>query len=189
MRRICGPTLLGLALAFSCGGPAAAGDFDLSLNSHAVRASYGTPLGDGLRLEGGWLHDSDEGDVAHAGLLVTGDAAQGSQKLTAGVGVRLAYLAGEGNDRDGYALGIGGALRWIVPRNDRFAVSGELYWAPDILSGGDAEEYLDGTVRLGYRVLPQAEIYLGARYVGADYDNRPSIRFDTGLHAGFNLRF
>ena len=189
MRMICGPALSGLALAFSCGGPAAAHDVDLSLNSHAVRVSYGTPVGDGLRLEGGWLHDSDEGDVAHAGVLVTGSVAPANQKLTGGVGVRLAYLAGEGNDREGYALGVGGALRWSVPRNDRLAVSGEWYWAPDILSGGDSTKYVDGTVRVGYRVLPQAEVYVGARYVGADYDNRPSIRFDTGMHAGFNLRF
>jgi hypothetical protein len=76
-----------------------------------------------------------------------------------------------------------------VPRYNRFAVSGELYWAPDLLTGGDADEYVDGTVRVGYSVTRQADVYVGARYVSADYDNRPSIKFDTGLHAGFNLRF
>jgi hypothetical protein len=68
-------------------------------------------------------------------------------------------------------------------------VTGELYFAPDILTGGDAEEYVDGTVRVGYSVTRQADVYLGARYVSADYDDRPSIKFDTGLHAGLTLRF
>lgn len=181
--------LLSSALLYCTVATAVAHEIDLSLNSDAVRVTYANEVGDGLRLEGGWLHDGDKGDVAHAGLLVTGAASPASQKLTAGVGVRLAYLDGEGSQREGYALGVGGLVRWVIPRYDRFAVSGEGYWAPDVLSGGDATEYLDGTVRLGFSVTRQAEVYVGARYTRADYDNRPEVHFDTGLHAGFNLRF
>ena len=169
--------------------PAQAHEIDFSVNANAFRAVYATALGNGLRLDGGWLYDSDEGDVFHAGLQVTGDAGTGNHNLTAGIGARLAYLDGDGNGRSGYALGLGGSVRWVIPRYDRFAVSGEYYWAPDILSGGDAKKYVDGTVRLGFSVTRQADVYVGARYTGADYNNRPSILFDTGMHAGFNLRF
>ena len=183
-------SLLFSALLYCTVTAAVAHEVDLSLNSDAVRAAYANAVGDGLRLEGGWLHDSDKGDVVHAGFLVTGDASPGGQKLTAGVGIRLAYLDAEGSSQsEGYALGVGGLVRWVIPRYDRFAVSGEGYWAPDVLSGGDATGYLDGTVRLGFSVTRQAEVYLGARYTRADYDNRPDVLFDTGLHAGFNLRF
>jgi hypothetical protein len=180
--------LAGAALACAA-GPALAHEIDLGLNADAFRAAYATPVGDGLRLEGGWLHDGDEGDLVHAGFLVTGDAAPGSQTITAGIGGRLAYLDAEGSSRDGYALGVGGSARWVLPRYDRFAVYGELYWAPDILSGGDIEEYTDATLRLGYSVTRQAEVYVGARHACADSDDRPSMCFDTGMHAGFNLRF
>ena len=182
-------TLLCSALLYCTVMPAVAHEVDLSLNSDAFRVTYANEAGDGLRLEGGWLHDGDKGDVAHAGFLVTGDASSGGQNLTAGVGVRLAYLDAEGSQREGYALGIGGQVRWVIPRYDRFAVSGEGYWAPDVLSGGDATRYLDGTVRVGYSVTRQADVYVGARYTRADYDERPDVLFDTGLHAGFNLRF
>ncbi len=182
-------TLLCSALLYRTVMPAVAHEVDLSLNSDAFRVTYANEAGDGLRLEGGWLHDADKGDVAHAGFLVTGDASSGGQNLTAGVGVRLAYLDAEGSQREGYALGIGGQARWVIPRYDRFAVSGEGYWAPDVLSGGDATRYLDGTVRVGYSVTRQADVYVGARYTRADYDERPDVLFDTGLHAGFNLRF
>ena len=196
--------LLGLArpgqaflayVVFSCVGlfclaaTAGAHEIDLSINSNALRAVYATSLGDNLRLDGGWLYDSDEGDVVHAGLQVTGDAGTGNKSLTAGIGARLAYLDGDGGGRSGYALGVGGSLRWVLPRYDRFALSGEYFWAPDILSGGDAEKYVDGTVRIGFSVTRQAEVYVGARYTGADYNDRPSILFDTGMHAGFNLHF
>ena len=194
MRILSGLARLGLPIlscvSLSCMvATAGAHEIDLSVNSSAFRAVYATALGDGLRLEGGWLYNSDEGDVVHAGFLVTGDAAPGNQKLTAGIGARLAYLDGDGSRRNGYALGVGGSVHWVLPGYDRFALSGEGYWAPDVLSGGDAEKYVDGTVRLGFSVTRQAEVYVGARYTGADYDDRPSILFDTGLHAGFNLRF
>jgi hypothetical protein len=193
MRNLFGPARLGLPLfliaMLSTGAMAVAHEIDLSLNEDALRLAYATEVGKGLRIDGGFLTDSDEGEVVHAGFQVMGDAAPGGQKLTAGIGGRLAYLDGDGSKREGYALGLGGSFRWPIPRYNRFAVSGELYWAPDILTGGDAEEYVDSTVRVGYSVTRQADVYVGARYVSADYDNRPSIKFDTGLHAGLNLRF
>lgn len=170
-------------------GTAGAHEVDLSFNDSAVRVVYATEFRDNLRLDAGWLGDSDEGNVVHGSFLVTGDAAPGNQPLKAGVGLRLALLGGDGGDRDGYALAIGGQLRWAIPRYNRFAVTGEYYWAPDILSGGDAEKYVDGTVRLNYSITRQAEVFVGARYTGADFDDEPSILFDTGLHAGLNLRF
>ena len=81
--------------------------------------------GDSLRLEGGLAPRRRRGRRVHAGLQVTGDAAPGNQKLTAGIGARLAYLDGDGSNRSGYALGIGGSVRWVIPRYDRFALSGE----------------------------------------------------------------
>ena len=189
MRILNGLALPGLALCLFVLAPASAHEIDLGLNSGAFRVAYATPVGDGLRLEGGWLRDSDEGDVVHAGFLVVGDAAPGNQKVTAGVGARLAFLDANGSGREGYALGVGGSVRWAIPRYDRFALSGEAYWAPNVLSGGDAEGYIDSSIRLGYSVTRQAEVFVGARYTGADYDNRPSMLFDTGMHAGFNLRF
>jgi hypothetical protein len=190
MRYLTGLARLGLPLFILCSAaPAVAHELSLDLNDSAFRVTYVAPLRDAVRLDAGWLRDGDEGDVVHAGFQVTGDAAPAGQKVTAGVGVRLALLDGEGSGREGYALGIGGSLRWVIPAYDRFVVSGEYYWAPDLLSGGDAEEYFDGTVRVGYSVTRQAEVYVGARYTGANYEDRPCILFDTGLHAGFDLRF
>lgn len=188
MRIRTGLVLLGLPF-FLIGAPAGAHELNLGFNDDALRATYATGFGNNLRFETGWLTDSDKGDVIHAGLLVTGEMQRSGQPLTGGLGARLAYLDGEGNQREGYAVGVGGQVRFVLPRADRFFIFGEYYWAPDILSGGDAEKYVDGTIRVGYNVTRQAEVYVGARYTGADYDNGASILFDTGMHIGLELRF
>lgn len=184
-----GPAFLVLSGLSGLSSAAAAHEIDISVNGDAFRSVFATSLKDNLRVEGGVLHNGDAGSLVSAGLLVTGDVTPGGEKLTAGIGARLAWLDGDGSQRDGYALGLGGSVRWALPRYERFAVSAEGYWAPEVLSGGDADEYLDGTVRFGYSVTRQADVYLGARYVRADYNNRPSTFFDTGLDVGFNLRF
>lgn len=184
-----GPAVLLLFGLSSLSSAAVAHELDISVNEDAFRSVFTLTLQDNLRIEGGVLHNSDSGSVISAGLQVTGDVATAGEKLTGGIGARLAYLDGDGSQRDGYALGLGGSVRWALPRYERFALSAEGYWAPEVLSGGDAEEYLDGTVRFGYSVTRQADVYLGARYVRADYDNRPSTHFDTGMNIGFNLRF
>ena len=184
-----GSAVLAFLGLLSLSSAAVAHELDISVNDDAFRSVFTLTLQDNLRLEGGVLHNSDDGNVISAGLLVTGDVAPAGEKLTGGIGARLAYLDGDGSQRDGYALGLGGSVRWALPGYERFAVSAEGYWAPEVLSGGDAEEYVDGTVRFGYSVTRQADVYLGARYVRADYDNRPSALFDTGMNIGFNLRF
>ena len=91
--------------------------------------------------------------------------------------------------RDGYALAVGGTSRWVVPGSARFSVSGDAYLAPEVLSGDDAEEYIDLSVRGGYAITRQADVYVGARYVRAEYERRPDSYFDTGMHLGLNIRF
>lgn len=170
--------------------PLSAGELNLGLNSDTFRIQYATPLNESLHLGLGWLHDSDDdGDVLHADLQVTGDALSPGQGLVAGLGGRLAWFEGDSSKQDGYALALGGSFRWQVPRYNRFGVAGELFWAPDLLTGGDAEEYQDAGLRLTYNVIRQAQVFVGARYVRAEYKNRADVHFDTGWHAGLSLRF
>mgnify|MGYP000918247662 FL=1 len=93
---------LGLPLLFAS-ATAGAHEIDLSFNDDAFRVTYATVVQGNLRLDAGWLSDDggQEGDLVHGSFLVTGDAAPGRQKVTAGVGVRLAYLDGDGRDQDG----------------------------------------------------------------------------------------
>ncbi len=181
------PWLAGLVVI--CGQPLMAQQLDLSFNDDAVRGVYTVELRRDVRADAGWLHDKDAGDVLHAGLVVGGEASSGPQSIQAGLGGRLFYLDGEKRNQEGYGLAVGGTLRVIVPEIDRIVIGAALYYAPDVLVGSDAEEYIDLSVRAAYRVTRNAEAYLGARYVRADFERGRDARFDTGFHIGLDLRF
>jgi hypothetical protein len=44
-------------------------------------------------------------------------------------------------------------------------------------------------VRVGYSVLRDGDVYLGLRRIQAEYKGSGRFTFDSGLHAGFELRF
>ena len=165
-------------------------ELDLSFNSDAFRFVYANTIPDrSLRLDAGWLHNSDDGDLLHAGVQLVSNATSGPDPVVAGIGGRLAYLNGERSNQDGLALAVGGSLRMPIRGLNRFAVAGEVWYAPDVLIIDDAEEYLELILRGSYNITRQAEVYLGARYVRAEYQRAPDFRFDTGMHLGLNLKF
>jgi hypothetical protein len=180
-----------LAVLALVAGPAmgAGNEIDLGLNADAIRLYYAhTFESAGVRTDGGWLHHQDIGDVAHFGIQVVGKASPRGG-VDAVIGARVFYADGEGSNREGYGLAPGVSVIWTLPRFNRVSLAGEAYYAPDILAGGDAEEYIDTSARVAYAVTRQARVYAGVRYVGADFDRAGEPRFDTGLHAGFNVTF
>jgi hypothetical protein len=163
---------------------------DLSFNSDALRLQYAHEFkSNAMNLDAGWLYNSDTGDAVHVGFYVAGEASSGSNPVTAGVGVRLVYTNGDLSNQSGFALPIGGFVRYSPRKANRLAIDGQAYFAPDVLSLGDAEQYEDFTLRFSYNVIQAADIYIGARYVKGEYKNVAAARFDTGLHIGATVRF
>ena len=161
----------------------------LDFNQDAWRAAWNHAVGSGpLHLDTGWLHHQDNGDAVHLGLLVTGETSS-APGMTGGLGGRVFLLDAEGGDGEGYGVGLGGALRYVLPRYDRFAMEIEGWFAPDVLTGGDAEGYRDLGARLEYSVTRQAGVYVGARYVRGDYEDGGDRYFDTGMNIGIHLQF
>lgn len=179
-------TLFGMALVCA---QASADSVDLSFNSDAVRGQYLRAFESNLNLDVGWLHHTDNGDVLHAGFHIAGLASSGTNPLTAGVGVRLVYSDGDLSDQDGFAVPLGGYVRYTPKTANRLSIQGEAYFAPDVLGFGDAEQFEDYTLRLGYNVIRAVDVYIGARYVKGQYDKAPSARFDNGMHIGVTWRF
>ena len=51
------------------------------------------------------------------------------------------------------------------------------------------DRYEEYSVRVGYNVMREADIYIGARYVKGKYDDAGDARYDTGMNIGVTLRF
>jgi hypothetical protein len=181
--------LAALGLALFC-AQVSAEQLDLSFNSDAVRLQYVHEFkSNNLNLDTGWLYNSDSGSVIHVGLNLAGFASSGSNPITAGVGARIVYTNGEKSNQDGFMAPVGGFLRWSPSGLDRLSVSGDIYYAPKILSLGDAEKYEEYAIRVGYNITREADIYIGARYINGEYKQAPRALYDNGMHVGISLRF
>mgnify|MGYP001817992561 CR=1 FL=1 len=164
--------------------------FDVNLNDDAVRLGFSWRLGEPNYLaELGWLYNQDRGDVIHGGFHLVDAASPSGSALQAGLGVRLVHTRTDPSVADGTALALGGFARYTLPRADRVNIGGYGYFAPDVTSFGDQTEYYEIGVRVGYSVLRAGDVYLGLRRIEAEYKGSGGFKFDSGLHAGFELRF
>jgi len=167
-----------------------AGEIDLSFNSDAIRALYLHDFeGRDLSADVGLANNSDRGLVINASLFISGYASDGDSPLEAGVGLRGAIVDGDHSDQEGLSAAVGGFFRYALPRMDRVSIRGDLWFAPDILSIGDIEEYKDASIRLQYALLRDADIFVGARYLNAEFDNDSRQLIDSGMNVGFSIRF
>jgi hypothetical protein len=183
-------TLTSLVLVLLLSGSAIADEIDFSFNSDAFRFIYAHDFASNdLRSDFGLLTTDDEGWIATTSLYLTGAASEGNNPLEAGIGGRTGWVEGDLSKQSGLPLAVGGFLKYTIPRFNRVSLRGEAWFAPDILSFGDLERYQDYSVRIGYNVLKQADIYLGYRYVKGHFSKAPSAEFDDKAHLGISIRF
>jgi len=182
--------LASLALAVLLCNSALADEVDFSFNSDAFRAFYIHDFrNNDLAADFGLLYNGDEGNVLNVSLYLTGFASDGSSPLQAGIGGRTGWVDGDNSGQSGAPLAVGGFLKYTFKKLNRVSIRGEAWYAPEILSFGDLDEYEDFSVRVGYNLLKAADIYIGLRYVRGDFDNDSKAEFDDGANIGFNIRF
>ncbi len=188
MKRQIAVTLLS-ALAAT---PVLADSIDLNLHNEAIRATYTMQLQStkGLSAEAGLLYvedkkTNDSETMVHGGVLVSGENWSKSGTFDIAMGARMVYAAPANLDM--LAVAFGGRLRFSpVPR---LGIGGHFYYAPDITSFMDINEYQEYGLRLDYQVLPQAFVYLGHRRITADFGGPKDWEMDDNAHVGFKMAF
>lgn len=182
--------VLPLALLLTSGG-ASATSLNFNLSGEAARLGVVQPLQrNGLQVGASWLHHEDDGDILAAGLHLMDDAQPGRGSLDIGVGAKIFLISEDSRDADGGALGIGGKFRWTWPTFNRFGIGGHAYYAPDVTSAGDIEEYMEAALRAEYLILRNANAYVGVRAIRiGDEHTGDTETFESGLHAGIRIEF
>jgi len=163
---------------------------DLNVNSDAARLTVDVPVpSNNLVVDGSWLHHQDNGNAASIAGHLTGSALSGAN-VKAGIGLRLSWVSRDkGEEEDGTALGIGGFLKYTLPRYDRIAFGGSAYYAPGVLSFSDVDAFYEVSTWAGYSIIPDADVYLGWRAMKADFSEDGTSTIDVGLHIGVRGRF
>src|SRR5680860_1534966 len=168
--------------------PAFASDLDLSLTNDSVKGQvnfFGT--NNDLQLGAGYTYHEGSRHIGNVDFHAQGRTALGNLPTTAGLGMRL---IGWDDDRvDGGALALGGYATVNIPDVPGLSVTGGLHYAPSILAFGDSDDMTSLEARVSYRVIRNAELFAGYRYLDTDLDGRGDLNLDEGLMAGMKLYF
>jgi hypothetical protein len=180
-------SLMVLSLAAA---PAFAGNVDLSLTNDSVKGQvdfFGT--NSDVQLGAGYTYHEDRVDILNVDFHAQGRTAIGNLPTTAGLGVRA--LAWDADSLDGGALALGGFATVNIPKVPGLSFSGAAHYAPSILSFGDSDSLTSLELRTSYRVIRNAEVFAGYRYLATDLDEPHSgnAHLDKGLLAGMRIFF
>jgi hypothetical protein len=74
-----------------------------------------------------------------------------------------AALLSEENE-DVMAVSVGAELRWFFDSDRRFAVSGQAFYSPDILTFGSADNVIDLSARAEWKVADRVIVFGGMRW-------------------------
>lgn len=183
--------LIGLLLPMLIATSAAATSLDVNLSTRALRLRLAQPLlANGLEIGGGWLHHTSHGDVFDLALHLVDFPEPGRGALQLGVGGKLLAIDEDHPNVEGVALALGGKVRYTWPTFNRFGIGADVYYAPNVSSGGDVKHYFEGALRAEYLILRNANVYVGVRTVRiGDGPHHENHNFDSGAFLGLRLSF
>ena len=78
-----------------------------------------------------------------------------------------AALLSEENE-DVMAVSLGTEIRWFLDSSRRFAVSGQAFYSPDILTFGSADNLIDLSARAEFRISDRVIVFGGMRWFEFD---------------------
>ncbi|WLQ14615.1 YfaZ family outer membrane protein [Hahella aquimaris] len=135
----------------------------------------------------GYLYHKGGGHLLNGDLHARGQTAIGNLPTTVGIGAQLDVFTE--SDVDGSAIALGGYAHIKIPSVPGLGLKVAGHFAPSITSFQDAEQFSRFDVKTTYRVIPNADIYLGYRVIKADIERHDDITLDEGLNVGFALQF
>lgn len=203
--------LLLLSALFCTGLTANAAGLDIRLSDESAQLEYlfssDAQIGiGGADIGAAFFFNEDDDIMATFGIIVSGSSVGRNRSLQFAVGARayaasleldpgsapagdIAILRATGEDTVGSAA-IGGRVSYIFPSSMPMALTGELFYAPNITSFGDNKDLMDVQVRFEIEIAPSTRAYLGYRNLEVTMeDSDVDYEIDDGLHVGVRFSF
>ena len=165
---------------------------ELALSNDTLQLRYlgnGNMVGvQGSQVTGGVFLGEQRDFVLSGGLLFPADL--GIRRFNVSFGPQLyAALLQEEND-DVMAFSVGTEIRFFIDPSRGFAVSGQAYYAPDILTFGSADNLTDLSARVEMRVAEQLQGFAGMRWFEFDLTDGSGKRtLQEEAFVGIGYRF
>jgi hypothetical protein len=137
---------------------------------------------------------SEERDIVLSGaVLFAGDLPDNlnfGRRLTLRFGPQVYAALLEEENNDVMAMSIGVEARFVVNRRMGLAISGQAFYAPDILTFGSADSLTDLSARAELQVAPQLMVFGGMRWFEFDLTEGGGERtLQEELFFGVGYRF
>lgn len=165
---------------------------EVALSNDTVQLRYITGAesvgADRGRLYGTFFLSEERDIVLSAGWLIPLDF--GIDRLTIRFGPQAyaALLKDENNDV--MTISLGGEVRYVLIRRLGLAVSGQAFYAPDILTFGSADNLTDLSARIELNAAPRLTVFGGMRWFEFDLTEGGGTRtLQEELFAGIGYRF
>jgi len=140
------------------------------------------------RLAGTFFLSEERDIVLSTALLFPADLDLGRLSILFGPQVYAALLEEENNDV--MTVSVGAETRFELVRRLGLAVSGQAFYAPDILTFGSADTLTDLSARVELRVAPRLIAFGGMRWFEFDLTEGGGERtLQKELFVGFGYRF
>jgi hypothetical protein len=171
---------------------------ELYISDDALQAQYVRELDLGelgpTEIRGGFFYNEDRDLIGMADLLtnVGDDVNVRSLELRVGTRVYGAFLAPE--DQDVFSIGLGGEAQYFLGSARNTSVTLSLFYAPDIVTFGQADNITDTSLRLMTRLRNGTDVFVGFRIFEIDspgngIDSSGDREVDDNLHVGLRRSF
>jgi len=132
---------------------------------------------------------SEERDIVLSGdMLFPAQLGYDRLQILFGPRAYAALLSEENNDV--FAVSLGAEIRYVLDRNSGFAIAGQAFYAPDVLTFGTADNLTDLSARVEVRVQSQLTVFGGMRWFEFDLiDGGGTHTLQDELFAGLNWSF
>jgi len=165
-----------------------ANDASLRISNDSVHTQVNlSPNNANIDFGAGYMYHEGSRHIINIDMHAKGQTAIGNLPTTAGIGVQATGF--DDKKIDGGALGLGGFARLNIPSVPGLSLEGALHYAPSILSFGDADDLTRVRAQVNYRVIQNADVFLGYHYLNTDLDGGSDVTLDKGIFAGMKLLF
>jgi hypothetical protein len=164
---------------------------EMYISDDALQARYVRTLDLGeigpTEVRGGFFYNEDRDLIVSGDLLASVGDEVDARSFEVRVGTRVygAFLALE--DQDVFGVGLGGEAEYFFNRSRSTSVQLSLFYSPDIVTFGTADNIKDASLRLITRLRDGTDVFVGFRVFEIDLDVDREV--DDNMHIGFRRSF
>jgi predicted porin len=172
---------------------AMADTLDIGLSNTSAQFKYGVAGGLAGKSEmyAELMYNDVNSIIGGVGMLVASDEMK-VPGLTIGIGAKAlaATIKDAPSRKNASVVALGAQVRYELPAERRVAFAGEYYYAPKIITFGDANRYQQYGVRAEFSISPQMQVYAGYRKTKFVIKNTDADAvLINGPHIGVQLSF